>query len=141
MTFNSAHHSARKYMFAFLAAFIFGMGAQVALAGHWHTNNGVEHGLQHGSSTTDGSFFGRTISVTANTTFCGVGDTNVYGGSGYYHIGYTNGPIDCSNWSKSHGNNWDECQGVSYNRVYVKLSEHSHYPHNSSPSSCLIIAS
>ncbi len=112
--------------------------SSMALADHWHTFNNHTHGLEHGSSTTDGYFFGRTYGYYfGDTNYCGVGDWDV--GVNYY--GYSSNSSLCSVWTGAYYSGINECHGASYNAVtnpnsVPQLSAHNHYRHNPTPASC-----
>jgi hypothetical protein len=116
-------------LLALLAALSFGSMTQLAFANHWHTVNNRAHGLEHGSSTSDGSFFGRTYGYyIGDTNYCYVGDVDR--GLNYGTVTY-NADL-CSVWSWAYYVTIDECRGVTYNEVsgYNGISGHNHYAHN-----------
>lgn len=107
------------------------LGALVptAFADHWHSYNNRTHGLEHGSSTTDGAYFGRTYGYyLGDTNSCSVGDT--VNGVNY---GTTSINADlCSVFTGNYYRAINECRGASYNAAGPAnpLSGHYHYAHN-----------
>lgn len=107
---------------------MFATTVQTASADHYHTYN-RPHGLVHGSSTTDDSFFGRTDTYyIGDTNYCYVGDTDI--GANYGTV--TNGAANCSVWTWAYYYSIDECRGVALNAVSGPnpLNWHAHYAHN-----------
>lgn len=102
------------------------IGGTAAEAAHWHTNC-AEHGLQHGSSTTDGSYFAAIYNQCGNT----LKTCNLYGNYGattlFLYSTYVN---ECSAWSKGNTSNPPaECTGnahVDYDGVFVSHEHNSH---------------
>lgn len=115
-------------------AFAFGASAQLTLADHWHTFQGVSHGVTHGSDTRDASFFGRTDSPYLGWNECAVGDTGV----GWYASTTTTNANLCSLWSHAVWGSPDECRAAAYSRQYTQpgVGGHVHYAHNYDGSSC-----
>ncbi len=130
------------WLFAFLAAASFGATAQVATADHYHTYNNIPHGLVHGQSTTDGSYFGRTMYFYLGLDYyCAVGDTRT--SNWYFDAWVRNG--DCSIWSRAAFRAYqDECagitghQGVNNTTGSIVLGYHQHYSHQPPQSTCRV---
>lgn len=116
-------------LLALCAAFLFGAIVQVALAGHFHTYNEVNHGVVHGNDVEDGSFFGRTESLWITTLTCYVGDAY----RGWYAGAQTTGGTygTCSLWSVREGapGYVNECSSLSYNAASRRLDGHTHGGH------------
>lgn len=95
-----------------------------ATANHYHTNC-VGHGMVHGSSTTDGSFFAR---VEGGCSDPGMKTCSVRTGSLVYATSYigTGNPATCNQWSNYCCAEQSSYATVDFNGVF---SSHSHYPH------------
>lgn len=118
-----------------IAAFSFAAIVKVAIAGHYHEYFNVRHGFVHGSSTTDGSFHGRTDNYGGwpEYNYCAVGDTS----RGLYADEWTYGTDLCNIWSGVYSGSKDECLGASANEVTGGiLSYHNHYSHYYTGSPC-----
>lgn len=106
------------------------ISASLALAAHYHSVNNSDHGLVHGSSTTDGSFFGRTYPYyIGSVAYCGVGDTD----NGINYGSSTNSGNLCSVWTEAYYVKINECRGATYNQVAggpAPVSYHNHYAHS-----------
>jgi hypothetical protein len=108
-----------------IAGFAWGGLVTVALANHYHVNC-VGHGLVHGASTTDGSFFARVEAGCGSPSrSCKL---------------YTNGSFDggetvsgstttCNAWSRSFGN-YTECASSAHVASSGVFAEHVHFAHN-----------
>jgi len=108
-----------------LAGFAWGAMVKVALAQHYHVNC-VGHGLVHGSSTTDGSFFARVEAGCGSTSRrCEL---------------YTHGSFDggetvsgttttCNAWSRSFGD-FTECASTAHVYSAGVFADHVHLAHN-----------
>jgi hypothetical protein len=114
--------------------------AGTAVADHFHSYNQTSHGLVHGSSTTDASFFARVETLGINTNYCIVGDTSFPGtwyNGGYYTT--TLGSTTCSQWSQAYYvGSWNECRGVANVAKDGFVSTHNHFAHNYSGPSCKV---
>jgi len=111
------------------------MVSTVAFGDHYHSYSYISHGLVHGESTIDGSFFGRTEHFYLSKNYsCAVGDTR----RGYYY-GTTVYNNTCSLWSRNYSAYPDECAGAAYNEVTPgSLSGHRHLAHNYQSGGCQI---
>lgn len=102
----------------------------MALADHHHTYDFVNHGIVHGSSNIDYSYFGRTLSEYLPPTAhrCGIGHT----GAGLYVDITTSG--NCDVWSAHYSNSFNECLAISVHAMAqgstLKLKAHPHEAHN-----------
>ncbi|HEX8103882.1 MAG TPA: hypothetical protein VF533_14795 [Solirubrobacteraceae bacterium] len=110
---------------ALLAAFSWGAAVRVALADHYHTNC-VGHGLVHGDSLTDGSYFSR---VEAG---CGspYRRCDIYSGGAFVGSATVSGTTaTCNLWSRNYPNTV-ECMSAA--RVYSQgvFADHYHNAHN-----------
>lgn len=99
--------------------------AGTASAGHYH-NNCVDHGLVHGSSTTDGSWHARVEGGCGNP---GLKSCLVKSSSGttYYasYIG-TGNSATCNQWSNYCCNEQTGYANVGFSAVF---STHNHFAH------------
>lgn len=122
-----------RLLVAAIASCAVAVSAAPALAGHYHTYNNITHGIVHGSSDSDGSFFGRTYGYYfGGVNYCAVGHTS--GGnhnSATYATGYTYNADLCSLWSRAYSHFVDECLAFSWNQVATNiLGAHYHYAHS-----------
>lgn len=126
-------HSTKGSRAAALAGVVtalLGASAGVALAVHYHSYNWVDHGIVHGSSNIDYSYFGRTLSdyLPPSAHRCGIGHT----GRGLYVDITTAG--DCDVWSAHYSNSFNECLAISVHAMAhgstVRLQPHPHEAHN-----------
>ena len=121
-----------------VAAFSFSAIATAAFAAHFHAyacdgNCSVGHGLVHGSSTTDGSFFSR---VDAHTSPWDYGSQDCWVYQQITLIDHTVGAFGggCNTWSGGTGL-WNETQGRaktrswSGNAGFATIPEHTHTAH------------
>lgn len=111
------------------AAMSLGAIVQIAFADHWHIYHNHWHGLVHGESTSDGSFFGRTEGYNiGDINYCYVGDTD--NGINYGTVTY-NADL-CSVWTWAYYVAINECRGATVNAVdgANPVSFHNHYAHN-----------
>lgn len=114
-----------------------------ASAGHWHSyancSTGVEHALTHGSSTSDGSFFGRVAPADCGYYKICAGAETRWG---------THTPLAeawgvsslCSAWFSTGGLIESWC-GAGYAAAISShdtqiISPHYHYSHNHNQTSC-----
>lgn len=109
----------------FACAAAFAASVQVATAAHWHSNC-VNHGILHGESSDDASFFSR---VEAGCSSNDQRTCDVYVSGSYVGGLSATGSTTCSAWSRSYG--WyTECAGsavVSFSGVF---GSHTHYAHS-----------
>jgi hypothetical protein len=114
-----------------------------AVADHYHTVYNRAHGVVHGSSNTDGSFFGRTDGYyLGDYNYCYVGDVDI--GINYGTMTY-NADL-CSVWTWAYYYAIDECRGATANAVNnlngtLTIGWHNHFRHNASPGTCKIVSS
>lgn len=117
--------------------------ATPAVADHYHSVYNRAHGLVHGSSNVDGSFFGRTDGYyTGDYNYCYVGDVDT--GVNYGTVTY--GASLCSVWTWAYYYSIDECRGATFNAVdnlsgTLPISGHYHFRHNASPATCRVYLS
>lgn len=108
---------------ALVAAFSFGAIVTIAFADDYHTNC-VGHGYLHGSSQTDGSFFGRVeLGCGTATRSC---DLYVYG-SFIGGVSVWNGT--CNVWSRNYGD-YTECASTTHVEFQPYFNEHVHKASN-----------
>ncbi len=95
-----------------------------ATADHWHVNcNG--HGLVHGESTNDGSFFSRVDSGPChNSSRCDLFQYDSVLGYAAAAPGVT-----CNNWSRNYGNYY-ECPGNARVELSTRFGYHRHNTHS-----------
>lgn len=121
-----SHVPLKLGLLAILVAAAAGALAQLAFAGHYHTNC-VGHGFVHGSSTTDGSFHARVEAGCGNPgqkTCVLYIYGQPYGSSDTVPAGVNS---TCNAWSFAGGT---ECAGsahVDFDGVFVS---HEHLAHN-----------
>lgn len=117
---------------------------QQAVAGHYHEYNLIVHGLVHGESDTDGSFFGRTYGYHIGAiNVCAVGQYGDGDTATRTYSSSASADADlCSVWSRSGNSYQNECRGWAYARVYRPgassdiLQAHYHSAHSPPVGSC-----
>lgn len=107
-------------------------------ANHWHgagnCSTAVDHGLQHGSSTNDASYFSRIMPAGCGYYKSCVAYNNRTGASTYAPAGggwFTGVSTMCSAWL---GSSYEQSCGAASVQAYTSnwntvLSPHSHYSH------------
>ncbi|MTD47330.1 hypothetical protein GKE82_24295 [Conexibacter sp. W3-3-2] len=121
-----------------LAVALVAFAASAATADHWHNTGGGYHGVVHGSSTTDQSFFARVDSTGLNLNYCRVGDLQW----GYYSPAstVTGGTDLCQQWSSAYASGTkNECQALAAVAKDGFFSPHGHYGHNYTTQTCRVI--
>jgi hypothetical protein len=116
---------ARLVLMLAIAGFAWGATVRVALAQHYHVNC-VGHGLVHGASTTDGSFFARVEAGCGSTSR----SCDLYTG-GSFDGGETvsGSTTTCNAWSRSFGD-FTECASTAHVASSGVFAEHVHKAHN-----------
>jgi hypothetical protein len=116
--------SPRFLLLVVVAGFLWGAIVKAALAEHYHVAC-VAHGMVHGESTGDGSFFARVdAGCGSSLRRCEIFTFGSYVGGQTVSGGHT-----CNYWSRTAGN-FSECGSTAHTYSSGVFSNHVHKAHN-----------
>ena len=107
-----------------IAAFMIGVSVKVAVANHYHSTNGMNHGLVFGSSTTDGAWHSRVEAGGGSTFRSCDAHEDILGGR-YLGGASVGGTTATCNYFVGSDRAVREIDGVAVVRANT-MSEHAH---------------